>query len=123
MSNRGIRTDPARPIVALAACVVVLAVALIRPTLGQHNYGGFYRTAGYYHGPNRHVTLDVTDSAPDIQPLELGWTEHFALTLLSASQSTDHWHALDPIVDEAPPGSVLHRKIGSARTDDPDLLA
>ncbi len=110
-----------RSVVAFWACLIVLVAGLIRPTLGKHHYGEFYRATGYCHGPNRHLTLDVANSAPDLQPLDLGWTA--APAAVPVARLTDHWHALDPIVDEAPPGSVLHRKIGSARTDDPDLVA
>lgn len=112
-----------RALVALSVSILVLAVALIRPTLGKHHYGEFYRVTGYYHGPARHLTLDVTDSAPDLQPLDLGWTGRLALSVSHVSPSMDHWHALDPVVDDAPPGSLLHRKIGPSRADDPDLLA
>ncbi len=123
MTPRSRRSRKANATCAFAACLVVLAVALLRPTLGKHNYGGFYRTAGCYHGPNRHVTLDVTDSAPDIQPIDLGRTAEGALSIVLVSHWIDHWHALDPVVDDAPPGSLLHRKLGHARSDDPDLPA
>ncbi len=123
MANSTRSAHPRRATVALWACAIVLAVGLIRPYLGKHHYGEFYRVTGCFHGPSRHLTLDVADAAPDLQPCDPGWTAHVALALDCALRSMDHWHALDPLVDEAPPGSLLHRKIGCARTDDPDLLA
>ena len=107
----------------LAACLSVLAVALVPVLLPNTSVHGRY-TIPHSNRLQRHSFLNVTEGRPDAKLPKLSHAPlPFGLLNLIGPQ-LDPWHLLGPGTLVRPLLSVLphRRKLGRASPGDPDLL-
>jgi hypothetical protein len=95
----------------------------MKPVLRSNHFGPFYRNAGSSRDAVRHTPLDVTDQAPDIGSVELGWpVARHLLMALDCRHRLAHPLQFEAELSDAPPGTFLHRRLAPAHSGDPDPL-